>query len=523
MDRRSTHLSEEELSLIQDGAGPTGASVHLEGCADCRRRLRDLEDGLAAYAQFVGEVVQPAAKPAPKPWASLDALLRQHEREAESKWKFWRPGPIAAIAAGLLVVLGLTALWTRQGADALPAGEVLARASGFQPVEGGLLSVRFEGRSFVRPAVSAGDSGENTDMARLQRAFASAHYDWIDPLSARSFLAWRRTLPEKQDAVSVVGTGAGRAYRVRTSTPAGSLRAASLTVMAADWRPSEADFEFERIGVVVLSNAPTPLQAFRKEPRSAGPPVETPAGPEDTLRVLAVLHQLGADVDDPITISEDTRKTQVVVSGRGLPAERQRQIAEALSEVPRAVVRFGGLEEREVPATARRSEKYAAKLPDAFRRRLEERLGGMIPLQEATDRLLDAGADLLARAHAIHLLSEKFPAGTEQQLGAGDRRTLHRLRTDHARQMENSLDAIEPDLRRLLADGSARMAQASGSGSWQADAPALLGAARESSALLNRLLAGRYTEQEGEEMLRQLAVQTARLRVGVAAVRGRSE
>ncbi|WP_321474333.1 hypothetical protein [uncultured Paludibaculum sp.] len=523
MDRRSTHLSEEDLSLIQDGAPPAGASAHLEACADCRQRLSDLEAGLAAYAQFLDEAVQPDATPAPKPWASLDALLQQHESEAESKWKFWRPWPAVAIAAGLLAVLGLTTLWTRRGADPLPAEEVLARSSGFQPVEGSLLSVRFEGKTVVRPAVSPGDSGENMDMMRLQRAFAAAHYDWTDPLSARSFLAWRRTLQEKQDAVSVVGTGAGRAYRVRTSTSAGSLRAASLTVTAVDWRPSEADFEFERIGIVALSNAPAPLQKFRKEPRSAGPLVETPAGPEDTLRVLAVLHQLGADVDDPITISEDARKTHVVVSGRGLTAERQRQIAEALSDVPRAAVRFGAREEREVPATARRSEKYAAKLPDAFRRRLEERLGGMIPLQEATDRLLDAGADLLARAHAINLLAEKFPSGTEQQLGAGDRRTLRTLRTDHARQMENSLDTIEPDLRRLLADGFPRMAQPVGSGSWQADTPALLGAAQESSALLNRLLAGRYTEQEGEEMLRQLAAQTARLRVGITALRERSE
>jgi hypothetical protein len=60
----------------------------------------------------------------------------------------------------------------------------------------------------VRPAAAAAPEDA------LAAMFRSANYSWDDPLSAKSFQAWREALPRKSDEVSE----AGGAATIRTST-----------------------------------------------------------------------------------------------------------------------------------------------------------------------------------------------------------------------------------------------------------------------------------------------------------------
>ena len=53
---------------------------------------------------------------------------------------------------------------------------------------------------------------------------------------------------------------------------------------------------------------------------------ETPAGPEVTLHVLAALNQIGADVGEPVEISEDPRHRQVVVHAAGVDVYKRQSL-----------------------------------------------------------------------------------------------------------------------------------------------------------------------------------------------------
>jgi len=52
----------------------------------------------------------------------------------------------------------------------------------------------------------------------LQALFQSAHYNWTDPLSAKSFQAWRDQLADKRDEV----VEERDTYRIRTYAGSGS-------------------------------------------------------------------------------------------------------------------------------------------------------------------------------------------------------------------------------------------------------------------------------------------------------------
>src|SRR6202044_1995539 len=58
----------------------------------------------------------------------------------------------------------------------------------------------------------------------------------------------------------------------------------------------------------------------------------------DELHILGALHELGADLGDPIEVKR--AGGEILVTGVGIPVERQRQIKEALGSKPNVVVRF---------------------------------------------------------------------------------------------------------------------------------------------------------------------------------------
>ena len=59
--------------------------------------------------------------------------------------------------------------------------------------------------------------------------------------------------------------------------------------------------------------------------------METAAGPEDELRVLAALDAMGADAEEPIEVKLDSARHEIVVTGVGLTLDRQKQVETALS------------------------------------------------------------------------------------------------------------------------------------------------------------------------------------------------
>jgi hypothetical protein len=353
--------------------------------------------------------------------------------------------------------------------------------------------------------------------------FASAHYSWREPLSARSFQSWRAGLKHKRDFVSVVrGQNEKPSYRVRTDSQAGPLRSASLMLRMTDLHPTDGTFEFEALGTVEIAETTVPTQGAEQarpapeRPPVAAPQTEAPAGPEDTLHVLAALNKIGADVGEPIDVSDDARQKHVIVRGNGVSLQRQQEIAQVLTPFPRVILDFATGAPTLRPARPATPERYSTSIPESLRQQLEERLGGATARQEITDRVLEASALIVARAHAVEVLAGKFSPEIEAQLSDQDRALLHDLRDNHVLELGRLVTRVRADLKPLLAASAAAPVPPAADHDeigqvWQTRASALVASARETDKLLNRLLAGSYSQASGEEMLRGLTSQIDRL------------
>ena len=519
MSERGHHLSEEHLARYQDGDLPAREARHLEACPECGSRLRDLEAANTAYREYLNST--PVGAP-PRAWRTLDGMIAEHEsRQQHQAWR-WRLAPVLGAAVCLGVVLSAILLRPRPE-RVLPASELLTRSAQRELASQSMVSMRVRGRSLVRPAVLTEDAAElNPELAHLAMLFDVARYSWRDPLSARSFEAWRNGLRQKQDSVTVIHGGAETAYRVRTDTN-GVLRSAALTLRAKDLHATEGTFQFEgeesfemeETATAALPRIPAPTPSPRQSvPTPAA--LETPASPADTLHVLAALNAIGADVGEPIEISQDAHQ-QVLVRAAGLAPERARQIETVLGPLPHVKLTFDstGSNGPSAPAQDRTPERSSTGMPSALRQRFEERLGGAVAFQELTDRVLEASGLAFARAHALELLASRFPPQTEMGLGEADRVLLDRLRQGHIAALDDLTTRMAKDLEAILPpvpfpepERVSAPSRAGGRGS-ERDRVAT---AQQLDESLNRLLAGSYSESSGQALLSGLADQLANLR-----------
>jgi len=257
-------------------------------------------------------------------------------------------------------------------------------------------------------------------------------------------------------------------------------------------------------------------------PDSSEPPAEplNPAGVAEELQVVAALHQVGADLGDPVEIKRDNG--QILVSGTGIPPQHQKQIHEALDSMPGVVVRFsepGGVPsgpgtpsvEPETP-TLRDSTGSA---PPPFQARLEERLGGRPQFERFSSQLLDESDAIMSRAYALRRLAQQFPPDVERQLSAEDRRVLRDLGREHvaalARQsgeMDAALSRILPALSGTAASGEVRLDSAA----WQPASEELVSAARRVETVLAVLLGMAPPDTPADHTPSQLLAALAQLR-----------
>jgi hypothetical protein len=163
-----------------------------------------------------------------------------------------------------------------------------------------------------------------------------------------------------------------------------------------------------------------------------------------------------------------------------------------------------------LPAQSATPEKYSTNIPAPLRQQLEEQLGGADTLQEVTDRVLDASASALAQSHALEVLARNFPPQTEARLMARDGEILRGLQDKHVSELGRLVMRIRAEVKPLLSlpsNSPVPQATDNGTRTWQAGVPSLVASAHETDRLLNRLLAGSYSQSLGEEMLSRLAAQ----------------
>src|SRR5258706_7412459 len=362
----------EEGTLLQYLDGEVGRREarnihdHLEACWQCRTALEELQATVNDCVRYRKQVLIPSLPEPPAAWGSLDFARIDAELAAESlserlgRWLSPRRSVPMRWALSGALALALTFVIVRQLRDTpnVEAAALLRKAieiSDTRPHTVRRLRIlssrgpmaRTIGVASTRPA-----AGE-TEIARL---FETAHYDWSDPLSARSYAAWRAALERKADEVSSADPAV---YIIKTTTSDSELLTATLKLRKTDFAPLEGRFEFRNRDWVEITElvdqlsipastvagaaGGTPRQpGVPSGPTSSGPSSEPqPAdasGSNEELQVVAALHQVGADLGDPLEITREGR--DVVVSGTGIAPARQNQIHSQLDRLPHVVVRF---------------------------------------------------------------------------------------------------------------------------------------------------------------------------------------
>ena len=531
------HPDGGELLRFADGELPSrkAAAVrsHLEACWSCRTQLEELQKGIGDYVRY-HEALKSELPPPPRPWADLRSRMEAEDRAQAPAGARMRPAnaPRWWISAAAAVLLACLAYYRFGMTTSASAAELLQKAVASESSFSGPrhIRVRTRSRSFTRPAVYAREAGASEDS--LSALFASANYSWEAPLSARSYASWRDQLPEKRDEVENVRDGGASLYRIRTTTPAGALAEATITLRARDFTPVKGTFQFRDSDYVEITEAAAPdpeppapaHEIARATPPAAPEPVPSapPAapGPSEELQALAALHRIGADLGEPIELTR--RPDGIFVTGTGIDPARQEQLRASLAHVPQVRLRFQEPRPMSPEESGAGAALSVAVSPPAHAAAIQNAVGGQLAFEEFSNRALDLSDAAIARAHALENLARRFPASEEARLSKSDLDLLAALRGGHARALAASISELAGMMGPALAALGAAAAPAQHetlAGSWQEATGQVLAAAQQADHLISVLLAGANTDLPPAQVPQQLAAALSRLQALSAAYR----
>ena len=438
----------------------------------------------------------------------------------------WTAMGVAALAVVLAIAYQLRETPSVQASALL---EKAVAAADARPQRVRRYRVKTRGEEVTR-TIGAGRSDTVAPLAAA--LFRSARYDWDDPLSAKSYRAWRQGLAHKRDEVSIVEDpqSPGRGfYRIGATTGDGELVSASLTLRIPDLEPTQGRFEFrnaEWVEMTELPDLPEPPASAVAEATGGIPskPVMPPlseeaapagaAGIGEELHAVAALHDLGADLGDPLEIAN--RDGRIRVTGSGISPERQRQIRGALGSLANVDVQFA---DAAPPARAEGQASPAAAggtvVPKADSQ-LQDQLGGRAQSERFSAQLLDQSDAAMARAYALRRLAQEFPPPAEREMGAPDRRLLRSMAREHLAAMAAGFQGIDGAVSPLLAarDGGALREPRAAAENWQDAAGEALRAAREVETALAALL-GAAPAEDGADLSSRFASAMSNLKASL--------
>jgi hypothetical protein len=394
-----------------------------------------------------------------------------------------------------------------------------------------MIQIRTKHQQIRRAAVTRDVS--SPEASSLEALFASAHYNWQDPLSAKSFQDWRDQLSERRDDISQKSDS----YVIQTETSSGPLTQASLRLSIPDLRPIEERLQFgENEWVEVTEVAPdapiagNPVETKETLPKNtaevapeAPSPSVNPTTPVhtatigDELQVMLALHKLSADLGEPIDVS--LKGDQVLVTGVGLPPQRQQEIRNALAANPNVVVRFNEPGASTSAAPAPRPEGTVNADMSQLQARVAEKVGGRVHFEELSSQVLDLSDQMMARAYALRRLAERFSA--DVTLNPDDAKILAGLRQEHTLALVHLSTEIERTLRPVFTslDVNPRSANldAGLSLTWQPATEEVFQSARQVEKLVAVLFGAAQNDASGQQIPAQLLTNLSQLRTRLAA------
>ena len=544
------HPEEAQLLLYIDGELPRGKAnavrSHLEACWECRAQVEELQTAIGECVRYRKNVLAPMLPPAPQAWKALDFESVEAELAAQSlvarlarlvRWVSprqnrplgWALSGAAAVALTVLLVHQLGETPKVEAATLLKKAVAISQS---RPAATRRVRITTRSRQITRTiGIREAVAGES-EVAAL---FVAAHYDWNDPLSAQAYSDWRGSLPHYRDSLM----SQANSYDITTTTNDSELASATLKLRSTDLEPLEGRFEFrnhdwvEMTELVDQQTAPASTISAGTTggmPRQPGVPpalLEAPAAEttspspfSEELMVVSALHQVGADLGDPVAISREGK--DVLVTGTGIAPLRQQQLHGLLDRLPHVVVRFSdpALPNNDFPASnqpvqsepAARDAAGSEKSP--YPARIEERLGGRPQFERFSGQVLEWTDSAMTRAYALRRLAQQFPAVSEQGMSSEDRRTLHALGREHLAALSKDCGRIVTTVSPVLAGlGAGTAPRESGveRSAWQPASEDLLSSARRVETLLAQVLGAGSGERIAENPPAQLATAMAQL------------
>jgi hypothetical protein len=207
------------------------------------------------------------------------------------------------------------------------------------------------------------------------------------------------------------------------------------------------------------------------------------------VKVVAALHKLGADLGEPIEFVRDAQG-RIVVTATALGSARRAQVQQALSSIDGVELKFEEGRPARNPARALALVE-GGRLP--WQTELEQILGTRASVENFGNTVLDLSDSIVARAHALKNLDERFAAA---QLDPAERAQVDQITAEHRAEMAKS--AV--DLKKRMVPILAKL----GTGISTSNKWPLLTAAQQTDQWLNVLFAGAATDRNLEQVAAEL-------------------
>jgi len=506
------HIAPEQMLPYLDGELSNSArrkiGVHLESCWMCRREMERLQADIGLIVDAQHTVYSPGiqAPPPPQPWARLEsslATIKQRGFPAPRFFASWTPRrPLwTSVAFGTLACAVILA-WLEPAS--VSAGEVVRLASQMdtqrmQATPGHFVRQRVrvtkmdrDGQRKQTGAVDSWRSARNgywqfppsdTAAADLQERYRRRGITQ-HPLCAKSFqflssnLAADGLVVRTADTLNVSYAEAGQS--------GGDLRNITLRVLPEEWRITgmrlefdDADFDIveENVALVprddtpndVLARLEPPVPSLDKATLSGVvtplptplllPPV-IPAPDERPLHdiemdVLFTLHQLGADLGEPITVGKGADQV-IVVQAWGAPESRRDLLRRVLQD--NSKVRLE-LDPPAAPADLVEARPFSLTrapldVDRALRAANEELLvqwfGSAQAKEDFGRSVLVIATDMMVRFYALQALAERWPSTAEHSLSEHAISQLRLMVQNHTRMAQQRCAELKLVLKPLL-------------------------------------------------------------------------
>ena len=575
----NSHLTTQQMLEYLDGESSRfesrRAEEHLHSCWTCRSEVERLKADISTILDAQKESFSSALPPPPRPWASFDTLLRRAlPAQPASLWfrvtayfNAWRPLRVFMVSGviAVLMVFGYSIFRSKP----VSAKEVLRRlqiadTNRTAITKNQVIRERVHIRKSTRgksraqstkvdtwksPTTAYWNTSDNDAVSSDLKAQYKAHNVPIGlPLSAASATAWGEAVGGNP-IVSQQGSDVDVSFAGVETGTSSSVERVSLLIEQQTWQVKQMTLEFpdasfevteDEFAVMPTSAVPMELLAHLEPEtspnkamrlgdhpfyRSASGSIHLPAVDLDKaeLDVFTTLHNLHADLGEPVTVTRSARAVRVGVWQ--LSTERQDELREALGDRPGVQVELAA--PRSEPR-ARMAGPQSAMPPDDSvhvtvdsnddNHRLMEFFGSVDNERKFTSQTLATSSAILSDLYALRNLQGQFPPDKEQALAPEARTKLAALVQAHTEAVSANLGTLQSQLAPLNAAFNISTSESAVNPmatDWQNRSLDALETARAADRLLRSLLTTSQTPVSPESALPQIEQHLSHLSVAL--------